>query len=146
MSHRRRSSAPPRWLKPLNIAFLLLRRLGGMSALHVLTVPGRSTGRPRATLYLRRRRRGPRRGRDPGPADGRRADDLRPATARLIAATPGGADAIVVAAGNSAGLYGGELSSKYAGPFGIRSQNALAGRARAGSPTVARDATAINSV
>jgi hypothetical protein len=48
MSQRRRSYAPPRWLKPLNIAFLLLRRLGGMSALYVLTVPGRSTGRPRA--------------------------------------------------------------------------------------------------
>jgi hypothetical protein len=49
MSHRRRSYAPPRWLKPLNIAFLLLRRFGGMSALYVLTVPGRSTGRSRAT-------------------------------------------------------------------------------------------------
>jgi hypothetical protein len=49
MSQRRRTYAPPRWLKPLNIAFLLLRRLGGMSTLYVLTVPGRGTGRPRAT-------------------------------------------------------------------------------------------------
>lgn len=41
--------APPRWLKPLNTAFLLMRRFGGMSTLHVLTVPGRVTGRPRST-------------------------------------------------------------------------------------------------
>jgi hypothetical protein len=46
---RLRTYAPPRWLKPLNFAFLVLRRLGGMSTLSVLTVPGRSTGRPRAT-------------------------------------------------------------------------------------------------
>jgi deazaflavin-dependent oxidoreductase (nitroreductase family) len=41
--------APPRWLKPLNIAFLLIRRFGGMPSLHVLTVTGRASGRPRST-------------------------------------------------------------------------------------------------
>jgi hypothetical protein len=41
--------APPRWLKPLNSAFLLIRRFGGMPTLHVLTVAGRATGRPRST-------------------------------------------------------------------------------------------------
>jgi deazaflavin-dependent oxidoreductase (nitroreductase family) len=39
----------PRWLKPLNAAFLLMRRFGRMSTLHVLTVTGRRTGRPRST-------------------------------------------------------------------------------------------------
>jgi deazaflavin-dependent oxidoreductase (nitroreductase family) len=43
------SQKPPRWLKPLNAAFLLMRRFGGMSTLHVLTVTGRRTGRPRST-------------------------------------------------------------------------------------------------
>ena len=41
--------APPRWLKPLNRGFLLIRRFGGMPTLHVLTVRGRATGRPRST-------------------------------------------------------------------------------------------------
>lgn len=41
--------APPRWLKPLNTAFLLIRRFGGMPTLHVLTVTRRATGRPRST-------------------------------------------------------------------------------------------------
>jgi hypothetical protein len=35
-------------LKPLNTAFLLVRRFGGMPTLHVLTVPGRTTGHPRS--------------------------------------------------------------------------------------------------
>jgi deazaflavin-dependent oxidoreductase (nitroreductase family) len=43
------SQKPPRWLKPLNAAFLLMRPFGGMSTLHVLTVTGRRTGRPRST-------------------------------------------------------------------------------------------------
>jgi deazaflavin-dependent oxidoreductase (nitroreductase family) len=43
------SQKPPRWLKPLNAAFLLMRRFGRMSTLHVLTVTGRRTGRPRST-------------------------------------------------------------------------------------------------
>src|SRR5258708_20673913 len=47
-SHGRRH-APPRWLKPLNTAFLLIRRFGGRPTLHVLTVSGRVTGRPRST-------------------------------------------------------------------------------------------------
>ncbi|MDT5191208.1 MAG: hypothetical protein QOI28_3459 [Mycobacterium sp.] len=46
---RRPRHAPPRWLKPLNTAFLLIRRFGGMPTLHVLTVRGRATGRPRST-------------------------------------------------------------------------------------------------
>ncbi len=41
-------------------------------------------------------------------------------SAMVGAAFPG--RAIVVAAGNSAGLYGGELSSKYPGPFGIHTE------------------------
>jgi deazaflavin-dependent oxidoreductase (nitroreductase family) len=41
--------APPRWLKPLNTALLLIHRFGGMPSLHVLTVTGRATGRPRST-------------------------------------------------------------------------------------------------
>ncbi|OLT15814.1 deazaflavin-dependent nitroreductase [Pseudonocardia sp. CNS-139] len=40
---------PPRWLKPLNRALLLLRRLGGMADLPVLSVPGRRSGKPRST-------------------------------------------------------------------------------------------------
>jgi deazaflavin-dependent oxidoreductase (nitroreductase family) len=47
-SHGRRH-APPCWLKPLNTVFLFMRRFGGMPTLHVLTVPGRATGRPRST-------------------------------------------------------------------------------------------------
>jgi hypothetical protein len=46
--HRPRH-APPGWLNSLNAAFLLIRRLGGMPTLHVLTVKGRATGRPRST-------------------------------------------------------------------------------------------------
>jgi deazaflavin-dependent oxidoreductase (nitroreductase family) len=41
--------APPRWLKPMNRVFLLLRRVGGMKDLPVLTVPGRRSGKPRST-------------------------------------------------------------------------------------------------
>ena len=41
--------APPRWLKPMNRMFLLLRRVGGMKDLPVLTVPGRRSGKPRST-------------------------------------------------------------------------------------------------
>ena len=41
---------PPRWLKPMNMVFLGLRRLGiGMKELPVLTVPGRRSGKPRST-------------------------------------------------------------------------------------------------
>lgn len=41
--------APPRWLKPLNRVFLLLRRIGVMKDLNVLTVAGRRSGKPRST-------------------------------------------------------------------------------------------------
>ncbi len=40
---------PPRWLKPLNAALLIVRRLGGMRDLAVLTLPGRRTGKLRRT-------------------------------------------------------------------------------------------------
>jgi F420H(2)-dependent quinone reductase len=41
---------PPRWLKPMNKVFLALRRTGlGMKELPVLTVPGRTSGKPRNT-------------------------------------------------------------------------------------------------
>jgi deazaflavin-dependent oxidoreductase (nitroreductase family) len=41
---------PPRWLKPMNKVFLVLRRLGlGMTELPVLTVRGRKSGKPRST-------------------------------------------------------------------------------------------------
>ena len=44
------TGTPPRWLKPMNKVFVALQRgglkLGGM---HVLTVAGRRTGKPRAT-------------------------------------------------------------------------------------------------
>ncbi|WP_068277910.1 nitroreductase/quinone reductase family protein [Aldersonia kunmingensis] len=40
---------PPRWLKPMNRVLLLVRRVGVMRELHVLTVPGRRSGKPRRT-------------------------------------------------------------------------------------------------
>lgn len=40
---------PPRWLKPLNRVFLLLRRVGVMKDLTVLTVVGRRSGKPHST-------------------------------------------------------------------------------------------------
>jgi hypothetical protein len=40
---------PPRWLKPLNAVLLVVRRLGGMRDLAVLTLPGRRTGKFRRT-------------------------------------------------------------------------------------------------
>jgi deazaflavin-dependent oxidoreductase (nitroreductase family) len=41
---------PPRWLKPMNKVFLVLKRTGlGMKDLPVLTVPGRKSGKPRST-------------------------------------------------------------------------------------------------
>lgn len=49
MSNRARTVKPPRWLKPFNKAVLLLRKVGGMRDLHVLTVPGRRSGKPRNT-------------------------------------------------------------------------------------------------
>lgn len=49
MSHPDRTIKPPRWLKPFNRAVLLLRRVGGMRDLHVLTVDGRRSGKPRST-------------------------------------------------------------------------------------------------
>lgn len=49
MTQSRRRATPPRWLKPLNRVFLLMRRLGGMRKLHVLTVAGRASGKPRST-------------------------------------------------------------------------------------------------
>ncbi|GAA5117061.1 nitroreductase/quinone reductase family protein [Pseudonocardia adelaidensis] len=45
-----RNPTPPRWLKPMNKLFLALRRTGlGMKELPVLTVPGRTSGKPRST-------------------------------------------------------------------------------------------------
>ncbi|MGW0181151.1 nitroreductase/quinone reductase family protein [Nocardia sp. NPDC003345] len=44
-----RTATPPRWLKPMNRAFLLIRKFGGMRELTVLTVPGRRSGKPRST-------------------------------------------------------------------------------------------------
>ena len=42
--------APPRWLKPMNKVFMTLSRTGlGMKELPVLTVPGRTSGKPRST-------------------------------------------------------------------------------------------------
>ncbi|MCX5041599.1 nitroreductase/quinone reductase family protein [Aldersonia sp. NBC_00410] len=40
---------PPRWLKPLNRVLLLVRRVGAMRDLPVLTVAGRRSGKPRRT-------------------------------------------------------------------------------------------------
>ncbi|MGH3350851.1 MAG: nitroreductase/quinone reductase family protein [Nocardioides sp.] len=41
---------PPRWLKPMNKVFMTLSRTGlGMKELPVLTVPGRTSGKPRST-------------------------------------------------------------------------------------------------
>ncbi|MEU6136992.1 nitroreductase/quinone reductase family protein [Nocardioides sp. NPDC047086] len=41
---------PPRWLKPMNKVFVTLSRTGlGMKELPVLTVPGRTSGKPRST-------------------------------------------------------------------------------------------------
>lgn len=45
----RRDGTPPRWLKPTNRVLLGLKRLGGMKALPVLTLPGRHSGQPRRT-------------------------------------------------------------------------------------------------
>jgi deazaflavin-dependent oxidoreductase (nitroreductase family) len=45
----KQTPAPPRWLKPMNRVFLVLRRIGGMKDLPVLTVPGRRSGKPRST-------------------------------------------------------------------------------------------------
>lgn len=46
----RKNATPPRWLKPMNKVFLVLKRTGlGMKDLPVLTVPGRRSGRPRST-------------------------------------------------------------------------------------------------
>ncbi|MDT5098339.1 MAG: hypothetical protein QOC76_2076 [Mycobacterium sp.] len=45
----RRVIRPPRWLKHLNRMFLVMRRVGGMRELHVLTVAGRVSGKPRST-------------------------------------------------------------------------------------------------
>lgn len=41
---------PPRWLKPMNKVFMTLSKTGlGMKELPVLTVPGRTSGKPRST-------------------------------------------------------------------------------------------------
>jgi deazaflavin-dependent oxidoreductase (nitroreductase family) len=40
---------PPRWLKPFNRVILLIRRVGGMQSMQVLTVAGRRSGKPRST-------------------------------------------------------------------------------------------------
>jgi deazaflavin-dependent oxidoreductase (nitroreductase family) len=41
---------PPRWLKPMNKVLMALARTGlGMKDLPVLTVPGRTSGKPRST-------------------------------------------------------------------------------------------------
>lgn len=40
---------PPRWLKPMNRVLLLVRRIGVMRELPVLTVAGRRSGKPRRT-------------------------------------------------------------------------------------------------
>ncbi|MDZ7886649.1 MAG: nitroreductase/quinone reductase family protein [Mycobacterium sp.] len=49
MTNPDRTIKPPRWLKPLNRVFLLLRRVGAMKDMHVLTVAGRRTGKLRST-------------------------------------------------------------------------------------------------
>ena len=47
MSHK---AAFPRWLKPANRLIILLNRLGmSIGAMHILTIPGRKTGRLRST-------------------------------------------------------------------------------------------------
>jgi deazaflavin-dependent oxidoreductase (nitroreductase family) len=49
MTNPDRIIKPPRWIKPLNRALLLMRRVGGMRELPVLTVAGRRSGKPRST-------------------------------------------------------------------------------------------------
>ena len=47
------SRALPRWLKPVNRLIVLLQRLGiAFLSFHLISVPGRRTGRLRTTLEL----------------------------------------------------------------------------------------------